>query len=79
MAIPRVGRRKKWKLTRIKAKRVSLLKKLSDPNDKDDPRWVARRLAANEAVIVKKEKAKEQKQRDNKRGPTRRPKKIAET
>jgi hypothetical protein len=77
MAIPRVGRRNKWKLTRVKAKRGTLLKKLNDPNDKDDPRWVARRLAANGAVIAKKEKAREQKQRDKKPRPLRRPKRIA--
>jgi hypothetical protein len=76
MATPRVGRRKKWKLTLVKAKRVTLLKKVNDPNDKDDPRWVTRRLAAFEAVIAKKEKSKAQKQRDKKPGPARRPKRT---
>jgi hypothetical protein len=56
----------------VTARRETLLKKLADPNDQDDPRWLSHRLAAVDAFAAKKEKARAQKQRERKRGSARR-------
>ena len=41
------------------AKRQTMLRKLGDPNDKDDPRWVKCWLLAAEVRLARKEKAKD--------------------
>ncbi|HTM53731.1 MAG TPA: hypothetical protein VL175_06855 [Pirellulales bacterium] len=55
-------------MNRLEQSRAKLLKKLSDPNDKDDPKWVGRWAARVEANIAKKEKGKSQKQSEKKGG-----------
>ena len=49
-------------------KRKTMLKKLSDPNDKDDPRWVQAFLGHAEVRIARKEKAKSHRQSQRKVG-----------
>ena len=44
-------------LKHAKAKRETMLKKLSNPSDPDDPRWVRAYLGHAEARIARKEKA----------------------
>ena len=45
-------------LAELKAGLSALRKKLDDPNDKDEPRWVRKWIAAYEAEIGKKEAGK---------------------
>ena len=44
------------------ARRETTLKKLSNPNDADDPRWLKAALGHIDARIVKKENAKPHRQ-----------------
>ena len=44
------------------ARRETTLKKLSNPNDTDDPRWLRAALGHIDARIAKKEKAKRHRQ-----------------
>ncbi len=48
-------------LVDLRAALSRLRKKLDDPNDKDEPRWVRKWIAAYEAEIAKKEAGKKQK------------------
>jgi hypothetical protein len=45
-------------LAELRAGLSALLKKLDDPNDKDEPRWVRKWIATYEAEIAKKEAGK---------------------
>jgi hypothetical protein len=45
-------------LAELKAGLSALRKKLDDPNDKDEPRWVRKWIAAYEAEIAKKDAGK---------------------
>jgi hypothetical protein len=45
-------------LAELRAGLSALRKKLDDPNDKDEPRWVRKWIAAYEAEIAKKEAGK---------------------
>jgi hypothetical protein len=45
-------------LVELRAGLSALRKKLDDPNDKDEPRWVRKWIAAYEAEIAKKETGK---------------------
>ena len=62
-------------LKALKELRKSLLRKLDDLRDPDDPMWVKGRLAATEAEIVKKERTQSQKSRE-KKPSARRPKNV---
>jgi hypothetical protein len=56
------------------ATRQRLLKKLSDPADKDDPRWVRAFLGHADARLARKEKAKSHRKEQKKVGRNRKPK-----
>ena len=69
MAKARIAKTRRFKLSRMEQTRAKLLRKLSDPNDKDDAKWVGRWAARVESNITKKEKAKSQKQSEKKAVP----------
>ncbi len=53
-------------------KRKTMLKKLGDPHDKDDPRWAKAYLRHAEVRLARKEKAKVHRQTQMKVGQNRR-------
>jgi hypothetical protein len=57
---------------RLAESRTSKLRKLSDPKDKDDPRWVKRLVEHLEIEIAKKQKATQHKQEQRSVGGNRR-------
>jgi hypothetical protein len=59
---------------RLEEYRKSKLRKLSDPKDKDDPRWVKRLVDRIEIEIAKKQTAIQHKQQQRSVGRNRRPK-----
>jgi len=56
--------------------RKTMLKKLSDPHDKDDPRWVEAILGHVDVRLAKKETAKSHRQTQKKVGRNRRKKEF---
>lgn len=68
MAKARTVKTRRFKSSGLEKSRAKLLKKLSDPKDMDDPKWVCQWLARVEVTLAKKEKAKSQKQIEKKSG-----------
>jgi len=56
----------KWSIKRLIARQTTWLRKLANPTNPDDPKWIKRRLKRIESGIEKKERAKEQKDREKK-------------
>ena len=55
------------KISNEEQTRIRLLRKLADPKDADNPRWVGRWLKNFERWTVRKEKARDHKRRQRKR------------
>ena len=72
MAKAFIGRYSKKDLRHAKSRRESLLKKIRDPHDKDDPDWVKKALDNIEKRIVRKKKAITHRQSQLKIGARRR-------
>jgi hypothetical protein len=47
---------------RVESRIERMVRKLADPSDKDDKRWVRRRLSELEAFLRKKQKARDHKE-----------------
>lgn len=67
------------RLKRLKETKNAKSRKLSDPKDKDDPRWVKRRLDRLDQAIAKKEKSAEHKREQRKVGRNRRAKRASDS
>ena len=55
-------KRRKVRIARLEEGKTAMKRKLSDPKDKDDPRWVKGNIAIVENLIEKKTRSLEHKQ-----------------
>jgi hypothetical protein len=79
MTTPRKVKRRKIRLSRLEESTLAGNRKLADPKDKDDPRWVKAGLRTMDALIEKKERSLEHKQTQRKARKNQRRKNINPT